>query len=375
MNNTIKQLENLYRVVPDAPALAADVMCRIQDLPAPQNRLSVSRTRIIIGALAASILICAASLLLIVSPSPQLAFGQVIERTAKYGTVRYDLHYPDGGKIDVDYRTVSAGGNRRSEFGPAHARELIITHNSERSPDWDLRLRTDLKYAEFELVDKVREEYFGSRYPENPITYLQQVASHNVVAAPNEMYEGKKVRVFVNKPGDTDKNRTTRVLVDWDTGMPLCIETADNQIMDHFEWNPPLDDSTYSTTPPPGYTVTYNLIRPLSFALDQWAAHFNDAFPDQINQAALESLRRKEAEWEGHPVEDIKIADAIWGFSVPKIAAQMGIDLRYYGTGKHRGPNFPRSIVVAVETAPGSGEYDAMMTDYSRSSLKRSELP
>jgi outer membrane lipoprotein-sorting protein len=378
MNNTLIQLENFHRAVPDAPEFSAEVMRRIQGLPAPKNRLKLAGTPLIISALAASILI-AISLILILSPSPQQAFAQVVERAAKYDSVRYDEHYPPGDSIQIDHRTASVGGKYRSELKPGGE---IFTSDSSKSPDWYLEIRPGPNKAEFQLVDKVREKYLATHYPDNPVDYLRQLASQGVVAAPDEMYRGKMVRVFVsNGTLDTHEGfHAQRVLVDKDTGMPLRIERIDHLkfrgVLDNFEWNPQLDDSTYSTVPPPGYLVEYNLRKPLEQGLDRWAVHFNQRLPEKIDSAALEALRKKASEQEGHQVEDIDIADAIWGFSVPKFAAQLGIDLRYYGAGKQLNVNHPPHLLVfAVETAPGSGKYDAFMTDGSGARLKRSELP
>jgi hypothetical protein len=70
------------------------------------------------------------------------------------------------------------------------------------------------------------------------------------------------------------------------------------------------------------------------------------------------------------------VADVRWGFAVPAVAARHGIDLRYYGAGKSLVVNGPtRDIIAAVETAPGSGRYDVLMSDASRAQMDRSQLP
>jgi outer membrane lipoprotein-sorting protein len=378
MNNL---LERLDRVVPDAPEFVGSVMNRLPEL-APTSTASGRRkwTRMLlgIGVMAASLLIGGSMFVIFVlSPSPQAAFGQMVQRVAQYDSVRYDFHYNDGGANAVDHRTLSSGDRRRSEFDWGPHQSLIIIHNGRTSPDLDLRLESKFKSAEFDLVDSYREANLAKLYPNNPVEYLEQVAAKDVVPAPDEIYQGKPVRVFVSKPGNSDERRTTRVLADKETGMPIRIETQANQIMDNFEWNPPLDDSTYNTVPPAGYNVTYYLIKPLSQGLDNYAAFFHGRFPDHIDAAAMDQLRREVKSLPNPGKEDLEmtIADAKWGFGVPAFAAAHGIDLRYYGAGLSQSQNQPRKMIVAVETAPGSGNYDCQMSDFSRARVHRSQLP
>jgi hypothetical protein len=263
----------------------------------------------------------------------------------------------------------------------------IIIHNPKTSPELDLSLRPDLKLAEFRLGDAAREARSYGSHSNNPIVYLQQIAAENVIPAPDEIYHGKPVRVFISKPGTTELRRTIRVLADKDTGMPVRIEILRDMaragdgmarsVLDNFEWNPAIDESTYSTVPPPGYAVTYNLIRPLSMGLDQYAAFFHDQLPDHVDAAALEKLREKVKSLPNPTKEDIDVtvADAVWGFRVPAFAAAHNLDFRYYGAGQSYSSKGPLRIIAAVEIAPGSGIYDCMMSPPSFERVDRTKLP
>jgi hypothetical protein len=379
MNVLLKELEHLDRAVPDAPEFVGSVMGRLPELaPAASSLRRQPRTMalVAIGAMAAAILIGA--IVFVLSPSPQVAFGEMVERAAQFDCVRYDMHYDDGGRVDCDHRTASSDGRRRSEFaGPAH----IIIHNPKTSPELDLSLRPDLKLAEFWLVDAFRETHSDGSHSTNPIVYLQQIAAENVIPAPDEIYQGKPVRVFISKRGTTDLRRTIRVLADKDTGMPVRIETLGegtyHHVFDNFEWNPPIDESTYSTVPPAGYAVTYNLIRPLSMGLDQYAAFFHDQLPDHVDAAALEKLKQKVKSLPNSTKEDIDmtIADAVWGFGVPAFAAAHNLDFRYYGAGQSYSSKGPLRMIAAVEIAPGSGIYDCRMSPPMMERVDRTQLP
>jgi hypothetical protein len=385
MNVLLKELEQLDRAVPYAPEFVGSVMGRLPEVASVANsswRQPRTLTLVTIGAMAATILI--GTIIFVLSPSPQVAFGQMVQRVAQFDSVRYDLHYDDGGRMDCDHRTSSSDGRRRSEFvGPAH----IIIHNPKTSPELDLSLRPDLKLAQFWLVDAFREAHTDGRHSNDPIVYLQQIAAENVISAPDEIYRDKPVRVFISKPGTTDLKRTIRVLVDKDSGMPLRIETLHDmtsagrgiahRVFDNFEWNPPIDESTYSTVPPAGYAVTYNLIRPLSMGLDQYSAFFNGQLPDHVDAAALEKLKEKVKSLPNPTKEDIDmtIADAVWGFRVPAFAAAHNLDFRYYGAGQSYSSKGPLRMIAAVEIAPGSGIYDCMMSPPSFERVGRTKLP
>ncbi len=385
MNALLKELELLDRAVPDAPEFVGSVMGRLPEVASAANsprRQLRTLTLVTIGAIAAAILI--GVVMFVLSPSPQEAFGQMVERVAQFDSVRYDMHYEDSGRMVVDHRTNSSDGRRRSEFvGPSN----IIIHNPKTSPELDLSLRPDLKLAEFRLVDAFREAHSDGRHSNNPIVYLQQIAAENVIPAPDEIYQGKPVRVFIGKPGTTDLKRTVWVLVDKDTGMPVRIETLNDmtwagrgiahRVFDNFAWNPPIDESTYSTVPPVGYAVTYNLIRPLSMGLDQYSAFFNGQLPDHVDAAALEKLREKVKSLPNPTREDIDvtIADAVWGFRVPAFAAAHNLDFRYYGAGQSYSSKGPFRMIAAVEIAPGSGIYDCRMSPPSLERVDRAQLP
>ena len=226
---------------------------------------------------------------------------------------------------------------------------------------------------------------------DDPAAWLRELAGRHVAAAPDETYRGKEVRVYVairedHAPAD-GRWRTARALVDKDSGLPLRIELESDgtyqgtgvvhRVLEDFEWNAKVDESIFSTEPPPGCKVIYDLIRPLSHGLEAYAGHFERRLPDQVDAAAVKLFEqgvKEKTQAAGNGVS--LMADVHWGFAVPAFAARHGIDFRFYGAGKSLVVNGPtREIIAAVETAPGSHRYDVLMSDASRAQMDRSQLP
>lgn len=330
--------------------------------------------------------------------SSQRALAQVVGRVEKSEAVRYRVQSEHGGvgvakdalPQPIDLRTFATGGRYRSELsrgaGGAAAATVVIIRNPQTLPDAELVLHARQKLAEFTLVDADREAQGG----DNLVDALKKFASDGVRAAPDETYDGRPVRVYVSeRPEQSDGGRqslTRRVLVDRQTGLPVRIEMDGDMtkigqgtyhvLMEDFDWNPAIDERTFSTEPPAGYTVRYDLLRPLDRGLSAYAAAFDGRLPDRMDAAALAALaeRIKAAKGETRA----SIYDAKWGFAVPAFAAKRKLDFRYYGAGKKRGGgggDGARQIIAAIEIAPQSGQYDVIMSDFSRARLARAQLP
>jgi outer membrane lipoprotein-sorting protein len=388
MNNILEKLEQLNRAVPDAPEFAGMTMRRLPiSLPARRK----IRKPLAIAAMAACVLIGISAVLSLIPPvlSPEQAFGQVVQRVAQLDSVRYWVRPEGNYTISVDHRTFSSGGRRRSELGNSTRPSQIVIHNGKNSPELDLALYPDRKIAEFDLVDTVREAHFSEKYPDNPVAVLQQLATQNVKSAPDEIYQGKSARVFVRNPSTHPASNSggtpvAKVVVDKVTGLPLRIEMDNDMgkegiikwVMEDFEWNPPIDDGIYSTQAPEGYKVVYNLIKPLDHGLGSYAAYFDGHLPDRVDSAELEMLKQRANIKQVPSKTDFTLADAVWGFRVPAFAAAHGIDFRYYGAGQSISVNAKDGkIIAAVETAPGSGMYDVLLSNEFRDRLSRSQLP
>jgi hypothetical protein len=395
MKNLAEQLQQLDRAVPDAPDFAAAMMRRIRALPSPVAVAPTSRwsrARFALGAAACVLIgLGAAAVVLLSTLSPQKAFGRAAERTAKFDSVRYwDRSSNDRDKSrSDDHRTWSTGGRQRSEISNGDKPPILFIHNPMTSPQLDLEVYSSRKTACFLLVDADREAMAGER--DDPAKWMRDLAARHVVAAPDENYRGKVARVYVAMPAEhfraDGRWRTTRALVDRDSGLPLRIELESDgtyqgtgivhRVLDDFEWDPKIDDGIFSTEPPPRCKVIYDLITPLVHGLEAYASRFALHLPDQLDAAAVKSFeQRVKRQTQSAGDGAASVADVRWGFAVPAVAARLGIDLRYYGARKSLVVNGPtRDIIAAVESAPGSGNYDVLMSDASRAQMDRSQLP
>jgi hypothetical protein len=386
MSKLIEQLEHLDQAVPEAPGFADSVTCAIRDMPIPVTRRAryrPSRRWVAVAAMAALIVVGGALMFALseFTLSPQQAFGQMLKHVEQLDSMQYCVSGTPSSPAGAERRTVAAGGLKRSEF--PHS---VLVHNKQTSPDCDLWIYPDEKRVEFELVDKERAVLFD----EDPVPFLKKFMMIGVKAAPDETYEGKTARVFVSgEPESLDggqQTRTRRVLVDKSTDLPLRIEIeikvtgqgTFREVKDQFDWHPTINESTFSTKVPTGFAVTYNLIKPLSHALDLYDGLFGQ-LPQTCDADALMACTKKLQEQsaaDGKPVRIGSLRDAKWGFSVQDFAAKHQIDFRYYGAGKKLGvvPGKSAERIAAIETAPGSGKYLVLMSDFSRARLDRSQL-
>jgi len=98
MKNLVKQLQQLDHAVPEAPDFVAAVMRRILTLPSPAAPVSRSGrylARLALGAVAACFLVgLAVAAVVLLSASPQKAFGQVVQRIANFDSVRRQSTLP-----------------------------------------------------------------------------------------------------------------------------------------------------------------------------------------------------------------------------------------------------------------------------------------
>ena len=391
MSKLLQQLEELDRAVPEAPGFADSVMDALRDMPLPSTSRApyrLSRRRLAVAAIAASILISVTFMFALsaFTLSPQRAFGQMLKNVERLDSVQYsDAAQDSSGHSNVDRRTFATGGRLRSELKAQGFPLGIFVHNQQTSPDCDLWIYPDKKRAEFELVDQEREALAD----ENPVTALKKLMITGVKAAPDEIYAGKAVRVFISaEPESAEGTWVRRVLVDKKSDLPLRIEIESKvagqagtfrQVMDQFDWHPTIDQTTFSTKVPAGFAVTYDLIKPLSHALEFYAALCGQ-LPQNCGADALKSFRKKLEEQsaaDGKPIKKGVLWDAEWGFSAQAFAAKHQIDFRYYGAGKTLGavPGKPPERIAVIETAPGSQKYDVVLSDYSRERVDRSQLP
>jgi outer membrane lipoprotein-sorting protein len=397
MSKLIEQLEHLQRAVPDAPGFADSVACAIRDMRPPairDARRIPGRRWLAVAAMA--VLIAGGVIFMFAfsafALSPQQAFGQMLKRVEQLDSVRYCVVSEKKGgdpsaHASTDRRTVAAGGLRRSELMTPGYPLGVFVHNQQTSPDCDLWIYPDEKRAEFELVDKERESLADG----NPVNSLKEFMMAGVKAAPDETYQGKAARVFVSaEPESIDgglQTRTRRVLVDKSAGLPLRIEIETkvtgqgtfHMVMDQFDWHPTIDDSTFSTKVPDGFATTYDLIKPLSHALYFYNGLFGQ-LPQTCDADALQAYAKKlqeQSATDKKPLPEGDLYDVEWGFAARNFAARHRMDFRYYGAGKRLGVVAGKSPeqIAAIETAPGSGKYDVLMSDFSRGRVDRSQLP
>jgi len=391
MSKLLEQLEHLDRAVPEAPGFADSIVDVLRDktLPAtPRAPYRLSRRRFAVAAIAASILISVTFMFALsaFTLSPQRAFGQMLKNVEQLDSVQYsDVAQDTSGHSNVDRRTIATGGRRRSELKAEGFPLGIFVHNQQASPDCDLWIYPDKKRAEFELVDQERE----ALEDENPVAALKKLMMTGVKTAPDENYAGKAARAFISaEPESAEGTWVRRVLVDKKTDLPLRIEIESKiagqkatfrQVMDQFDWHPTINESTFSTKVPAGFAVTYDLIKPLSHALDFYAALCGQ-LPRDCGADALKAFRKKldeQSAADGRPIQTGVFWDAEWGFSVQSFAAKHQIDFRYYGAGKtlSADPGKSPERIAAIETAPGSKKYDVLLSDFSRERVDRSQLP
>jgi hypothetical protein len=387
MSKVLEKLEQLEQAVPESPGFADSVTRLVRNMPRPATRRTrhgPSRRWLAVAAMAALIVVGGALMFALseITLSPQQAFGQMLKRLEQLDSVQYCVSDTTPAGHSEPERRIEAAGLHRSEF--PHS---VFVHNKQASPDCDLWIYPDQKRAEFELVDKEREASADG----NPVVFLKKFMMTGVTTAPDETYQGKAARVFVSaQPESIDggrQTRTRRVLVDKSTDLPLRIEIeikitgqgTFRDVKDQFDWRPTINESTFSTVVPAGFAVTYNLIRPLDRALGVYDSLFR-RLPEKCDEDALTAFTKKLQEQsaaDGKPVNKGHLFDAEWGFSVPAFAAKHQIDFRYYGAGKTLGivPDQTRERIAAIETAPGSGKYDVLMSDFSRDRVDRSQLP
>lgn len=391
MSKLLEQLEHLDRAVPEAHGFADSVIDAVADMPLPatqrpRNRLN--RSRLAVAAIAALIVISVTFMFALsaFTLSPQRAFGQMVKNVEQLDSVQYsDVAQDASGHSNVDRRTIATGGRRRSELKAEGFPLGIFVHNQRTSPDCDLRIYPDKKRAEFELVDQEREA-LGD---ENPVAALKKLMMTGVKAAPDEIYAGKAARAFISaEPESAEGTWVRRVLVDKKTDLPLRIEIESKvagqkatfrQVMDQFDWHPVIDESTFSTRVPAGFAATYDLIKPLSHALDFYSTLCGQ-LPQDCGADALKAFSKKLEEQsaaDAKPIQKGVLWDAEWGFSVQAFAAKHQIDFHYYGAGKTLGaaPGKLPERIAAIETAPGSKKYDVLLSDFSHERVDRSQLP
>jgi hypothetical protein len=391
MNDLTEALESLNKAVPPAPSFARRVMNQLPP-PAPStaNPKRLRLHRMTVGVIAASLLIISAAgiLVLLMAASPRQALARSLQRAEASQFVRFNVRseHENAGVTTpgvADRRTYSTDGKRRSELLGRDGSPELVVHNPQSCPDADLIVYPTRKIAEYRLVDAARE----SLSSDDPVQEMKRLAQ-GVRSAPQEIYRGRSVRIYLSdKPQPIDGGRqwrTTRLLVDRETDLPVRIEiTFDmtpiqqgiwRSVYDEFEWNPPLDVNAFSTDPPAGFAVHYDLISPLSHGIIAYAGCSSGKFPPKIDAAALaEAMQRLAAE--GRADSKATTLELQWGFAAPAFAARHHLDLRYYGAGKSLDRETARTPIVAAQIAPASDQYDVIMSDLSTVRMRRRELP
>lgn len=394
MNDLLENLQALKDAVPAAPGFAELVVRHVQSSPSPvRRRVAVfSLRKAAIGAVAASVLVAVPVALLVmsISVSPQQSFALALKQAEKCDAVRYRVtseqrNPPAAASVTVDHRTLAGGGRTRSEVCNPSAAPFIAIHNAQSDPDLELFLYGHSRTAEYTLADADRE----SLADDSPVAELKKLAALGVKASRDQTYAGKPCIAYeTTESVDGGRHSIRRVvLIEQATHLPARIETDEDMsnsgqgvyhsVMDDFDWLPSIGPATFSVQPPEGYKVRYDLLKPLSSALEIYATNFDGRLPDRIDSAALAALKER---LRAARVRDTSIGlgplyDADWGFAVPLFAIKHRLDYRYYGDHRRFDDHGPRHPSAAVQIAPDSDKYDVLMSDFSRARLSRSELP
>ena len=116
--------------------------------------------------------------------------------------------------------------------------------------------------------------------------------------------------------------------------------------------------------PPAGYTVRYDLLRPLDRGLSAYAAAFDGRLPDRVDAAALAALaeRIKAAKGETRA----SIYDANWGFAVPAGTPDDIVKILNEATNKALQSERVKRIMVDNAYFVSGGTPDALWAVFAR---------
>jgi outer membrane lipoprotein-sorting protein len=247
-----------------------------------------------LAAAAVVIIVSATALLIFLQRPDNLAFGQVIEKVRAISAVSFKMRgkvqIPDGALTDMDAQVTVADPFKMREVINSNttvildghaAKELMLNSEKKTALLMDMGKSPIPQAANADVLDNFR------KFDPKEFKPIGQKTINNV-----------KVAGFRSeKP-----NLTQTVWVDPITKLPIQMETklsgpvAPNveAVMTDFDWNPEIDETTFSLTTPDGYkteTVSMDMSslseQDVVTGLHSFAEFNNDTFPDAFNMMEL----------------------------------------------------------------------------------------
>ncbi|HEX3357249.1 MAG TPA: DUF2092 domain-containing protein [Tepidisphaeraceae bacterium] len=249
-------------------------------------------------------IVSAVALLWFISRPSNLAFGAVIEKVRTISAVSFKM----SGKVQLPNLPIQDVVAEVTVAEPFKMREIINKEHLvmviDMSAGKQMMLDPKRKSAMFLDMGKNVSPQMANV---NVLDHFKKFDPKDFKPVGEKMIEQKKVTGFKNESA----TGTQTVWVDPDTQLPIQMETkysgpmfpTMDVAMTDFDWNPQIDDSTFSLTPPEGYksdTMSMDMSslseKDLTDGLHQLAEYNDGAFPDSLGMMGMMQAIKKHIE-------------------------------------------------------------------------------